>query len=480
MYKYIAHYFSYYQGMQKFFPLMGIIFFSFLNDRLLSSTKDALFITAPASGAESLAFLKMWCVLPAMVICSMMYIKLRQHSSLYQAYHITLLVFIIFFCVFNTILYPHTSIIHWSLNDMMALKKDYIYIQHVIPILGNWTFSLYYIFSELWSTLCITILFWQCANDMVSTDEARVLYPILIIVSNIAAITASVLMQQLSYFRDYHIVLYNNYIVITSAICLIYILKHFRTKNSFMSHVPHENIKRPCMRTTIKDVLCSPYVCAIVMLVVSQGIILGIFEQTWKSQVKELHSSIGSYYNFMAYYMLYSALVSIVCTFATRNVIRRYAWRSIASITPVLMTCISILFFCYIIFKDTMHGSIVYLGSDPLVFVVSVGMWGVIFSRFLKNSFFSSSKEMAFIVLEDKLKVSGKAFADGLGHRVGQSASGIIQQILLIVTIGDQIIIAPYLGFIVVCIGGVWVFSVRYLSQLYERRLVGVQENSVI
>ena len=40
-----------------------------------------------------------------------------------------------------------------------------------VNLLRHWTFSLYYIVSELWGSAGIPLLFWSCANDLVSLEE---------------------------------------------------------------------------------------------------------------------------------------------------------------------------------------------------------------------------------------------------------------------------------------------------------------------
>lgn len=37
----------------------------------------------------------------------------------------------------------------------------------------HWTFALYYIVSEIYSSVSIGLLFWQFANDVITVDEAK-------------------------------------------------------------------------------------------------------------------------------------------------------------------------------------------------------------------------------------------------------------------------------------------------------------------
>jgi len=462
--------------LKKYCPLLIMNFLIVFSDRLLCNAKDALFVTAPGSGAESLAFLKMWASLPCMIGVSVLYVTLRQYASFKKSYYIILSFFITFFLLFNIMLYPYVDVMHWSLDSMIALQKAYPRIQHAIPVVGNWTFSIYHIFCELWSMICMTILVWQFANDTASTSEAKVIYPFIAIMTNIASVSAAGVMSQLSLYGSYIIIIYSNYIVIVSAICSIFAFT--RAHNTLFQDIPHrasspgDHIRQPSFIDSVYKAWQSPYMCFIAMLVMSYSVLMSIFEQTWKSQVKELHPSLESYYAFMADYFFWLGIISTVCILWSKDIVGRKQWYTLASLTPLFMTVVGVLFFSYVFLKHELHVILMYMGAtNPLQCIVYFSTCGVLLSRCCKNSFFMPSKEMALILVDHDLKVTGKALTDGASDRIGQSSGGIIQQILLIYTVGNQASIAPYLGFIVVCIGGVWVFSVRYLSQLYERRL---------
>jgi len=108
---------------------------------------------------------------------------------------------------------------------------------------------------------------------------------------------------------------------------------------------------------------------------------------------------------------------------------------------------------------------------DPVVFASWFGGVGVLLSKSAKYSFFDPSKEMSFIPLEDDLRVSGKAAADGVGARLGKSAGGLIQiGLFTIFPASTQHSIAPFLGLIVVVLTGVWLVSVFRLNVLYQAK----------
>jgi AAA family ATP:ADP antiporter len=81
---------------------------------------------------------------------------------------VTLLPFFIFYAAFAFILYPNRDFIHNLLPTAMAGKEG-----AAMSLLRYWSFSLYFIVSELWASAGVPLLFWTCANDVTKIDEAK-------------------------------------------------------------------------------------------------------------------------------------------------------------------------------------------------------------------------------------------------------------------------------------------------------------------
>lgn len=470
--------------LRKFLPLAIMIFITIFNFTLLRNAKDALFVTAPGSGAESISFLKLWGVLPMTILCSMLYVKLRQVMSFEKGYYVIIGVFMAFFLIFNFFLYPNVDMLHPSQDWIRALKEAYPRFQHAFPLLGNWSYALFYIFSELWGTFCLTILFWQFTNDIVGPNEAKRFYPLLILTSNIGTILLSVVMGALAKYPGHLIVTYSNYTILFLATIMLitfrwvnkYVLIDPKYTQDVSARTKKSKVKLGFV-DSMKQLARSEYVGLIALMVMSYGIMTNFIEQTWKSQVKELYPTLEAYYGFMSNYVFWTGVIPMIFVYMGKGIVRRYGWLIVAIITPVIMTITGLVFFSYMVFTEELSYILLYFGGiSPLVFAVFFGMVGVILSKSSKYSFFDPAKEMAFIPLEHDLKVTGKAAADGVGGRLGKSGGGLIQQFLLVVTAGNQMSIAPYLGFFVLVISVVWLVSVFRLAKLYEIQLAESQK----
>ena len=89
-----------------------------------------------------------------------------------------------------------------------------------------------------------------------------------------------------------------------------------------------------------------------------------------------------------------------------------------------------------------------------------------------KYSLFDSTKEMAYIPLDDELKSKGKAAVDVVGGRLGKSSGGLIQSTFFIIFPALSFAEAvPYFSVIFFATVMLWLFSVRSLSVEYNNRL---------
>jgi AAA family ATP:ADP antiporter len=97
-----------------------------------------------------------------------------------------------------------------------------------------------------------------------------------------------------------------------------------------------------------------------------------------------------------------------------------------------------------------------------------------VLSKATKYSLFDSTKEMAYIPLDDELKSKGKAAVDVVGGRFGKSGGGIIQSTFFILfpslNFGDA---TPYFAAICIFIILCWLYGVRSLSTEYEKQVKG-------
>lgn len=150
--------------MPKFLCLSFMMFWIVFIFTMTRDTKDALVITN--CGAEAIAFLKVYGVVPAAALFMIAYAQLANVFSTRALFYITVTPFIAFYSLFAFVLYPLRHALH-----PMSIPVPSGGLSFAVNLLRHWTFSLYYIVSELWGSAGIPLLFWSCANDVIRIEQ---------------------------------------------------------------------------------------------------------------------------------------------------------------------------------------------------------------------------------------------------------------------------------------------------------------------
>jgi hypothetical protein len=117
-------------------------------------TKDTLVVSN--CGAEAIPFLKMYGVMPCAFLFIICYSKLSQFLDKKALFYATLLPFFGFYASFAFFLYPNRDSLHFVStgggNEVGSAALN---------LIRYWSFSLYFIISELWASAGVPLLFWQ-------------------------------------------------------------------------------------------------------------------------------------------------------------------------------------------------------------------------------------------------------------------------------------------------------------------------------
>lgn len=472
--------------LKKFIPMAMLFFFINFNYTILRDTKDSLIVTAPGSGAEAIPFLKLWGVLPFAILFMLLYSKLSNIFNKPKLFYTMIAVFIGFFALFALVLYPNREFLHPNVfcdSLQASLPKGFA---GFVAIIRNWTYSLFYIMSELWGSVALSLLFWGFANDTTRTAESKRFYGVFGIGGNLAMIVSGGLIKYFSNIRSklpvgadgWSITL--NYMIIMVLISALIIMgiywwmnKNVLTDTRFYDASEQVKAKKqkPKMSLTesFKYLARSKYVLLLALLVISYGVAINLVEVTWKGQLKLLmNGDANDYQSFMGSFSQYTGTVTILMMlFVSSNVIRRFGWTTAALITPVVLLVTGAGFFAFIIFKDSLSGLVAMLGTTPLMLAVMFGQIQNIMSKSTKYSLFDPTKEMAYIPLDQEAKVKGKAAIDVVGARFGKSGGALVNQGLILL-FGSLAAITPYVAAIMFLIMFVWIWAAKGLGKMYN------------
>ncbi len=471
--------------LRKLIPMLLMFFFINFNYTILRDTKDALIVTAPGSGAEAIPFLKVWGVLPIAILFMLIYAKLSNVMSKAKLFYTTIISFLVFFALFALFLYPARDALHpTELADRLqqALPAGF---SGLVAVFRNWTYALFYIMSELWGSMAVSLLFWGFANDTTRISESKRFYAIFGLGANAAMLPSGELIKYFANFKK-HLVgaevdvwgITLNYLTLSvigaglmAMVIYWWINKKVLTDARFFDPAEvkkaKERPKMPLMES-FRYILKSKYLLCIAVLVIAYGISIQLVEVTWKNQLKLQYPNPNDYVAFMGYFSQIIGCVTIfMMLFVGGNVIRRFGWGTGALFTPIVLLITGVAFFAFVIFKSQLTGMIAAIGTTPLMLAVIFGTAQNIMSKATKYSLFDPTKEMAYIPLDQESKVKGKAAIDVVGARFGKSGGALINQ-ALIVGLGSVALITPYVAAILFGIIFAWIWAGKSLSKRFN------------
>lgn len=471
--------------LKKILPMLCLFFLILFNYTVLRDTKDTLIVTAAGSGAEAIPFLKVWGVLPFAILFMLLYSKLSNKLSKPALFYTAIVPFVIFFGLFSTVLYPLRDVLHPhamadKLQDM--LPKGF---QGLVAIFRNWTFSLFYIMSELWGSVALSLLFWGFANDTTKVSESKRFYSLFGMGANVSLIIAGWCVKGLSDLRGKYPASVDSWqislnwlmgLVVLSGLLIMgiywWINRYVLTDPRFVPLAEQKAKKKEKPKLSMKEsflyLIRSKYLGCIALIVIAYGVSINLVEVTWKSQLKLQYPNSNDYNSFMGLFSQITGIVTILMMlFVGSNVIRKLGWTKAAIATPIVLLLTGGAFFAFVIFRDSLGGFIAHFGTTPLMLAVVFGMAQNIMSKSCKYSLFDPTKEMAYIPLDQESKVKGKAAIDVVGARLGKSGGAMIQQ-GLIIGLGSIAAMTPYVGVILFVIIAAWLVSAKALGKQFN------------
>nr|CAB3477756.1 unnamed protein product [Digitaria exilis] len=468
--------------LKKILPL-GLMFFCILfNYTILRDTKDVLVVTAKGSSAEIIPFLKTWVNLPMAIGFMLLYTKLSDVLSKEALFYTVIFPFIAFFGAFAFVLYPLRDVIHpTALADKLlaALGPSFL---GPVAILRIWSFCLFYVMAELWGSVVISVLFWGFANQITTVDEAKEFYPLFGLGANIALIFSG---RTVKYFSNLRKTLgpgIDGWEVSLKGMMSIVVLLGFVITsiywgvNKFVLNDPSlpksdrkKKKEKPklSLKESLKVLLSSRYVRDLATLVVAYGISINLVEVTWKSKLKAQFPSPNEYSAFMGDFSTATGIATFTMMLLGRIILRKFGWGVAAMITPTVLLLTGVGFFSLILFGQPLTPMLATMGMTPLLAAVYVGAMQNIFSKSAKYSLFDPCKEMAYIPLDEDMKVKGKAAIDVVCSPLGKSGGALIQQ-FMILTFGSLANSTPYLGGILLVIVLAWLGAANSLDKQFS------------
>ncbi len=476
----------YIHELPKFFSITALMFCILFIQNVIRATKDSVVNTM--IGPESVSFLKFWGVMPAALLYAVLYVQMVNRFKPETLFYIVISSFLICFMFFGCIVFPYSEYIHLSKESANIIIEAYPNFKWFILLGANWGYSLFYVIAELWPNAAYSVLFWQFINSITTVDESKRFYPMFALFGQTGLyISGSLLVAQTEIGKF----LYTRFGIGTTAtvaslqfimfVVIVFALMSlliFYLMNKYILEVRGNDIvrfstspkKKMGVIDSVRLVASSRYILLIAIMLTSYGLSINLVEGPWKKMISKVYSSTEDNLAFVGSYLRMTGILTVAFVLIGSGIVRFLGWFAASIITPSAMLITGVMFYYSANFQsDLLTYICILIGYDPIMLAIVFGAIQNVVTKSTKYTLFDSTKEMAYVPLNNELKTRGKAAVDSIGIKLGKSASAFIQSAIFFIfpyATFESISIYLMVVFIVVC--AIWIYSVISLSREYE------------
>jgi AAA family ATP:ADP antiporter len=460
--------------VRRIMPLSLLMFLVCLDYSMLRCMKDTVVITA--STAAVIPFIKVWTLLPMAVLFTYIYAKISSAYSRKTTFYLIVSAFLAFFLVFAFVLYPNSEATH--LRGIAQVLRGVLPagLSGLIAMIEYWSFTLFYIISELWSNIVLSILTWGFINEITSLKEAPRFYTVLSLASNVAAVAAGLcanLLVSEHLSGDWQQSLQYMILTIVASAVVAMVLYHRIDKDLKREHQdPEEGAQKIkfSLQESISTIKQSKHLIYLTIIVISYFFVINTVEVIWKEQLRIAYPSPSDFNYYMNTLTAWIGVISTILGMFVGVLISKFGWTKTALATPMVMLFTSLLFFIFIVFESDLMMLTSLLGTTPLAIAVFLGAMQNCLSKGAKYSVFDSTKEMAFIPLPRTDKIKGKAIIDGIASRLGKSGASFSLQVTILM-LGSLVASTPYITALMLMVLTGWISATRLLGRIVDAKL---------
>jgi AAA family ATP:ADP antiporter len=456
---------------------------------ILRNVKDAVILTAPASGAEAIPFLKVWGMLPGALMMTWFYTRLSRRFSREKVFYILVSCFLSYFLIFAFILYPNHEQLHLDRMGDWLTEHLPIGLKGGIALVRNWTFTTFYVIAELWAIMVLTVLYWGFINEVTEVAQAKRTYGILNVGSNIAPVLGgglAILFSQyisMDYLGGAQADIWQR--TLQQLSCTVAVLgsmamgvfywinrtiasERGEVMRSSKGHLSGKT--KLSMRESFLYISKSPYLLCLTVIVLGYNITINITDVLWKEQLRNFFTDPNAMLTHMNHITMGIGILSTIGGLLFSPMVQRLGWTLPALLTPCMMLVMAVGFFSFLFFGQTLSPvATLLMGVTPFAWTVYFGSMQNCLSKAGKYALFDPAKELAFLPLDAEARWKGKAAIDGLGSGVGKSGASLAYQGLLVL-LGSVARSTPFIAVLLFAILALWIYATIFIGKQFKER----------
>ena len=468
--------------LKKFLPMSFLMFFILFVYAAVRDLKDT-FVQKYAvfGGTEMISALKLWFVFPSALIITMVFSSLLSKFGMKKTFYIVSSFFAAFFFIFAWFLFPNVSKIHMTAETMTALRASWPgFFFYIIPCLGNWSYTMFFIIAETWGTLAVGSLFWYFANQITKKTEVKRFYALYPLIGNIGVYFSGLVIEKMAGVKgaefDKNVKIL---VTIAALFCVITMLVYHYIHSAVLTDPklynpseikPKKKKAKVGFLEAFRILASSKYLLLIFMLPISYGIGMNLFEGVFKAHMRAVTSGANELTATMGRLSQFTAIATVILTFISVTTIRKFSWRTNALITPIALLLLGLGFFGLMFYKNS--GGTQFLGMGVPALALGVGLLVDAVSKGIKYCLFDTTKSMSFRPLDPDTQAQGQGAVEVLGGRGGKAGGAAITYLLLnVISVGSKLLEHTntlFILFVIILLA--WIFSVIKLSVLYEEK----------
>ncbi|MCT4696785.1 NTP/NDP exchange transporter [Candidatus Cardinium sp. TP] len=479
-------------ALQKFFSMAILMFLILLNQNLIRGIKDGLVVTL--IGAEVLSFIKLFVEMPAGILFVVIYTVLCNKVTTEKIFRGIIIFFLFFFLLFGFFLFPYQELLHPDPCKVDAYIRLYPYLKWFFIMWGKWTLILFYMLGELWPMIVFTLLYWQLANKITTTEEAGRFYFFFNLIGQANLLISGSIMVYFSRADHFLLPFIGKYkvatapkiatlMIVIATLCLCILLLHKYIEQYIICGQRVQGRRIPRLQLglykSFKMIARSTYLSLICILMIAYSMVVHLIEGLWFYETSQLYQQDPTrFITYQGRVLFWTGICTLSCACFGHVVIRKLNWLGAALITPVTTLIVGGAFFLLIIAVDYHFVSKAIMGISTLTAIVAIGGLQNVLAKGTKYCFFDVTKEMAYIPLDQEMSTKGKAAVDILGGKIGKSAGALVQVICYtIFAAAEPNQLAPFLMvlFFLICL--TWIAAARVLGKKYHH-LIGKADST--